>query len=78
MEKVLYFDVMEYKERLEKTKRSMNDKGIEVLIVTDPANMNHLTGFDGWSFYVHQGLIVMLTRKSRYGSDEARTVTPQG
>lgn len=63
MEKVLYFDVMEYKERLEKTKRSMNDKGIEVLIVTDPANMNYLTGFDGWSFYVHQGLIVMLDQE---------------
>lgn len=60
MEKVLYFDVMEYKERLEKTKKSMSDKGIEVLIVTDPANMNYLTGFDGWSFYVHQGLIVMV------------------
>ena len=60
MEKVLYFDIMEYKERFEKTKKSMSDKGIEVLIVTDPANMNYLTGFDGWSFYVHQGLIVMV------------------
>lgn len=62
MEKVLYFDVMEYKERLDKTKKRMNDNGIEVLIVTDPANMNYLTGFDGWSFYVHQGLIVMADR----------------
>lgn len=60
MEKVLYFDVLEYKERLEKTKKRMSDSGIEVLIVTDPANMNYLTGFDGWSFYVHQGLIVMV------------------
>lgn len=60
MEKSLYFDVLEYKERLAKTKKSMSDKGIEVLIVTDPANMNYLTGFDGWSFYVHQGLIVMV------------------
>jgi ectoine hydrolase len=60
MEKVLYFDILEYKERFEKTKKSMSDKGIEVLIVTDPANMNYLTGFDGWSFYVHQGLIVMV------------------
>jgi len=59
MEKVLYFDVVEYKERLEKTKRRMADSGMEVLIVTDPANMNYLTGFDGWSFYVHQGLIVI-------------------
>ena len=58
--KTLYFNVSEYKERFEKTKRSMDSKGIEVLIITDPANMNYLTGFDGWSFYVHQGLIVMV------------------
>ncbi len=30
-------------------------KGMEVLLVMDPANMNYLTGFDGWSFYVHRG-----------------------
>lgn len=60
MSKTLYFEVEEYKKRLEKTKQSMNEKGIDVLIVTDPANMNYITGFDGWSFYVHQGLIIML------------------
>ena len=58
--KTLYFEVAEYKDRLEKTKKSMDAKGIEVLIVTDPANMNYLTGFDGWSFYVHQCLIVFI------------------
>src|SRR5699024_3282128 len=26
----------------------------------DPANMNYLTGYDAWSFYVHQLLIIML------------------
>ncbi|HSO20680.1 MAG TPA: Xaa-Pro peptidase family protein, partial [Desulfosarcina sp.] len=25
-----------------------------------PANMNYLTGYDGWSFYVHQGVVVDL------------------
>lgn len=33
---------------------------VEVLIVSDPSNMNYLTGYDGWSFYVHQGLVVAL------------------
>lgn len=61
--KTLYFEVEEYKERLKKTKESMNHKGIEVLIVTDPANMNYLSGFDGWSFYVHQCLIIMLDQE---------------
>ncbi len=60
MDKELYFSLEEYKERFNKVKKSINNKGIEVLIVTDPANMNYITGFDGWSFYVHQCLIVMI------------------
>ncbi len=60
MSKTLYFEVEEYKKRLEKTKQSMADKGIEVLIATDPANMNYISGFDGWSFYVHQCLIILI------------------
>ncbi len=58
--KTLYFSQEEYNQRLANTKKSMEEKGIDVLIVTDPANMNYLTGFDGWSFYVHQGVIVVL------------------
>jgi ectoine hydrolase len=58
--KDLVFPIDEFLTRVEKTKKSMADKGIDVLIVTDPANMNYLTGFDGWSFYVHQGVIVAL------------------
>jgi len=38
----------------------MDHRGIEVLLVVDPANMNYLTGYDGWSFYVHQGVILSL------------------
>lgn len=56
----LYFTTQEYQIRVDNTKKSMQEKGIEVLIVTDPANMNYLTGFDGWSFYVHQGVIIAL------------------
>lgn len=56
---MLTFSISEYKNRLTKTKESMQDKGIDVLLVTDPANMNYLTGFDAWSFYVHQLLIVI-------------------
>jgi Xaa-Pro aminopeptidase len=32
----------------------MEAAGIQVLVVTDPMNMNYLTGYDGWSFYVPQ------------------------
>jgi ectoine hydrolase len=33
---------------------------VEVLLVSDPANMNYLTGYDGWSFYVHQGVVIAI------------------
>lgn len=56
---MLPFGLQEYKARLEKTKESMSDQGIEVLLITNPANMNYLSGYDGWSFYVDQMLIVI-------------------
>lgn len=55
---MLNFSVEEYKQRTLNTRNKMSEEGIDVLIVTDPANMNYLTGFDGWSFYVHQCVIV--------------------
>lgn len=38
----------------------MVNHGIELLIVTDPSNMAWLTGYDGWSFYVHQCVVLSL------------------
>lgn len=38
----------------------MQKRGIEVMIVTDPSNMAWLTGYDGWSFYVHQCVVLAL------------------
>ena len=40
----------------------MAERGIDILFVTDPSNQAWLTGYDGWSFYVHQGVIVTLDR----------------
>ena len=54
------FEQREYEDRVERTKAKMREEGFETLFVTDPANMNYLTGYDGWSFYVHQGVIVSL------------------
>lgn len=36
----------------------MQEKGIDLLITSDPANMNYLTGYDGWSFYVPQAVVL--------------------
>jgi Xaa-Pro dipeptidase len=49
-----------YLERIHNTKKRMAEAGIDVLIVCDPANMNYLTGYDGWSFYVPQTVVVSL------------------
>lgn len=53
------FGTTEYKERIRKTKDRMAAQGVEVLLITDPANMNYLSGYDGWSFYVHQMLVII-------------------
>lgn len=55
------FAQAEYDARLAKTRTAMAARGIDALIVCDPSNMNWLTGYDGWSFYVHQAVIVMPT-----------------
>lgn len=36
----------------------MERAGIDTLIVSDPSNMAWLTGYDGWSFYVHQAVVL--------------------
>ena len=54
------FEAAEYRERQAKTKARMAAEGVDVLLATDPANMCYLSGYDGWSFYVHQLLVVAL------------------
>ena len=52
------FSKAEYKDRLKKVQKSMQDKGVELLISQDTANMNYLTGYDAWSFYYAQCVLV--------------------
>lgn len=56
----LNFTQAEYDQRLNKVRTAMAQAGIETLIVSDPSNMAWITGYDGWSFYVHQAVIVGL------------------
>ncbi len=58
----LPFGLSEYAQRLERTRQAMLERGLELLIVSDPSNMYWLTGYDGWSFYVHQCVLVSLER----------------
>ena len=54
----MLFTKEEYKERLKRVQKSMQEKGIELLISQDTNNMNYLTGYDAWSFYYAQCVIV--------------------
>lgn len=56
---MLSFTKQEYETRLKKVKEKMEEKGIEVLLITNPANINYLSGYNAWSFYVHQMFVVM-------------------
>jgi Xaa-Pro dipeptidase len=54
------FPKSEFDARIAKVKRAMEKAGVDVLLSTDTANMNYLTGYDGWSFYTPQMVIVAL------------------
>jgi ectoine hydrolase len=54
------FSAAEYSRRIAKTRAAMAHAGVDALFVTDPSNQAWLTGYDGWSFYVHQGVILTM------------------
>lgn len=54
------FEPSEYLWRLTKVKQRMSEDGVDVLLATNPSNMCYLTGYDGWSFYVHQLVIIAM------------------
>ncbi len=54
----LPFTQTEYDDRLARVRREMAERALDALFVTDPSNMAWLTGYDGWSFYVHQGVLI--------------------
>lgn len=55
---MILFERAEFLDRIERTKASMAEQGIELLLVASPANQFYLTGYDGWSFYTPQMVIV--------------------
>ncbi len=57
----LNFRQQEYDQRIAGTRAAMQQAGLELLIVSDPSNMAWLTGYDGWSFYVHQCVVLGLS-----------------
>jgi ectoine hydrolase len=54
----LHFERAEYAERVTRAQDRMRERGLDVLVVADPANMDWLTGFDNWSFYTPQAVVL--------------------
>jgi ectoine hydrolase len=52
------FTHAEFNQRVQKTLLVMSEKGIDTLLVVDPANIYYLSGFDAWSFYMPQCLVI--------------------
>ncbi|MGB0411622.1 MAG: aminopeptidase P family N-terminal domain-containing protein, partial [Pikeienuella sp.] len=48
----------EYADRLARVRAAMQAKAFDVLVIGDPANINWLTGYDVWSFYTPQIMVV--------------------
>lgn len=54
------FAPSEYERRVRDVKQRMEQSGFDLLICQDPASMYWLTGYDGYSFYVPQAVLVHL------------------
>ncbi len=52
------FSQVEYDRRTALTRTAMQAAGLDLIFITDPSNQAWLTGYDGWSFYVHQGVLL--------------------
>ncbi|MCC1481601.1 M24 family metallopeptidase [Roseibaca sp. Y0-43] len=52
------FTDAEYEARIARTRAEMEKRGLDLMIISDPSNMNWISGYDGWSFYVHQAVLL--------------------
>jgi Xaa-Pro aminopeptidase len=60
MQRDLQFTREEFGARLAAVKSDMAKRGIDVLLLSEPPNQNYLTGYDAYSFYTPQMVIVAL------------------
>lgn len=52
------FEAAEYQDRQHRTKAAIAERGLDAIVIGDPANINWLTGYDAWSFYTPQMMII--------------------
>ena len=64
--KEIIFSNKEFISRINKVKLKMIEKGIEILLISNPANQFYLTGYDGWSFYTPQMVLIHINDAQPY------------
>lgn len=57
------FTEEEYRRRLDLTKAAMAKRGVDSVLITDPCNMFWLSGYNAWSFYTTQAMLVAQDRR---------------
>ena len=57
-QKLLPFTAEEYWERLRKIRAAMGERDLDLLFLSDPCNIFYATGYDAWSFYVPQCVLI--------------------
>lgn len=63
MKKYLIFERAEFAARVTAVKKEMTNRGIDVLLLSEPPNQNYLTGYDAYSFYTPQMAVVALSHE---------------
>ncbi len=64
--KEIIFSNKEFISRINKVKLKMIEKRIEILLISNPANQFYLTGYDGWSFYTPQMVLIHINDSQPY------------
>ena len=60
------FSVGEYNNRAAKVRAVMKQQGLDALMIGNPDNINWLTGYDAWSFYTPQMMLIDLNDNGVY------------
>ena len=60
------FSFAEYKTRADRVRQVMKNRGLDALVIGCPANINWLTGYDAWSFYTPQMMLVDMNDNGLY------------
>jgi len=60
MKKELHFERAEFAARVAAVKKEMSKRAIDILLLSEPPNQNYVTGYNAFSFYTPQMVIVAL------------------